>query len=211
MRKLQLGLVVALSAGVALYSLFVYGFLPLGDMVHPLMRAAFLDNRIGTYTHAFAASVALLVGPAQFLRAVQRRKPLHRVLGRIYVAAIALGGLSGLWLATTATGGLMMQSGLGVLAVVWLYVTHRGLRAALGRRLVEHRAWMLRSFALTFAAVTLRAQLGIGVALGFAFLDVYPWLGWTSWLPNLLLVEWLLRRRRRAAKPDAVGAVVPAA
>ncbi len=55
---------------------------------------------------------------------------------------------------------------------------------------------MIRNFALTFAAVTLRVQLGACAAAGLTFESFYPLLAWTSWLPNLIAAEWIARRRR---------------
>lgn len=198
MRVLKSGTIAVLSVAVALYAVVAYGFLPLGALVHPEMQASFLAHQLPIYTHVFTASVALLVGPFQFLASVQRRKSLHRVLGRVYVAGVALGGVSGLYLSLFATGGLLARSGFFVLSLVWLATAGQGLRAILAGRVRDHRAWMLRSFALTFAAVTLRLQLGVAMALGVEFLDVYPWLGWTAWLPNLVVAELFLVRRRRA-------------
>ncbi len=60
----------------------------------------------------------------------------------------------------------------------------------------QHRLWMMRSYALTFAAVTLRAQIGIGVALlGLSLEEVYLIVPWLTWVGNLILVEWWLAGR----------------
>lgn len=58
--------------------------------------------------------------------------------------------------------------------------------------------WAIRSFALTFSAVTIRLQLGAGFAAGQRFKDFYWMLSWTCWIPNLILAEWLIRRRTSA-------------
>ena len=47
---------------------------------------------------------------------------------------------------------------------------------------------MRRSFALTFAAVTLRVYLGISLGAGLE-LDPDPAIAWLCWLPNLLVLE----------------------
>ena len=53
---------------------------------------------------------------------------------------------------------------------------------------------MLRSFALIFGAVTLRIYLPISFALGFEFSSSYPVIAWVNWVPNILLIEWWIRR-----------------
>ena len=54
---------------------------------------------------------------------------------------------------------------------------------------------MLRSYALVFAAVTLRIWLPILIMVHQRqLLPEYKWVAWLSWVPNLLFVEWLIRR-----------------
>lgn len=69
--------------------------------------------------------------------------------------------------------------------------------AVLDRRFADHRAWMVRSFALTFGAVTLRLYLPIGPLLGFEFEPSYVVISFLSWVPNLAVAELILRRRGR--------------
>jgi rhodanese-related sulfurtransferase len=86
----------ALSFGVAAYAVIVYGFKPLGALVHPDMRAVFEANRVAIYAHIFASAVALALGPFQFsARLRNRRISLHRWLGRFYLGVgVVIGGLS---------------------------------------------------------------------------------------------------------------------
>ncbi len=51
---------------------------------------------------------------------------------------------------------------------------------------------MLRNFALTFAAVTLRIYLNVFAAIGVDFSESYPVVAWLAWVPNLILIEWYL-------------------
>ena len=50
---------VVLSLAVAGYAVAVYGFLPVGALVHPDMRATFVAHPVGIYTHVFGSAVAL--------------------------------------------------------------------------------------------------------------------------------------------------------
>jgi hypothetical protein len=88
--------------------------------------------------------------------------------------------------------------GFGLLAVLWIVTTALAWRAALRRDFDMHRSLMSYSFALTFAAVTLRLQIPIGIAV-FHFPDyrtLSPWLSFTCWLPNLAAI-WLYQTARR--------------
>ncbi|MFV3517468.1 DUF2306 domain-containing protein, partial [Mycobacterium tuberculosis] len=60
-------------------------------------------------------------------------------------------------------------------------------------RIASHRRWMVRSFALTLAAVTLRIYLPLSDVLGIGFAASYPVVAWLCWVPNMAVVEWYLR------------------
>ncbi|MFI2241489.1 DUF2306 domain-containing protein [Streptomyces chrestomyceticus] len=57
--------------------------------------------------------------------------------------------------------GLAAGFGFGTLALLWAWTSYRGYRAIRERDFASHRAWVIRSFALTFAAPTLRIWLGL--------------------------------------------------
>lgn len=192
MRSIGKGLLFFLTIGVAGYAAFVYGFLPLGSLVHPDMRESFLAHPIGIYTHAFASIVALVLGPFQLSTTLRTKRPnLHRWLGRAYlVVGVLVGGLSGLFMSQHAFGGYVARLGFATLAVVWLYTGLRALLAIRRGAVDEHRKWMARNFSLTFAAVTLRLYLPASMAVGIEFVVAYPIIAWLCWVPNLVFVEW---------------------
>jgi uncharacterized membrane protein len=136
------------------------------------------------------APVALLLGPFQFLPSLRARAPrFHRMSGRIYVIACVTAGAAGLATAFHASGGPVAGFGFGLLAVLWIGVTLGAWQAAVRRRFQLHRLLMRFSYAMTFAAVTLRFQIPIGVALGYeSYAAMSPWLAYTSWIPNVVAV-----------------------
>ena len=192
---------VFLSVGVAGYAVWTYVG---GDVqrapVHPAMVAVFKEHRALITTHAAAAALALLLGPFQFLDRLRAARPrLHRTLGYLYlVLGVTVGGLTGLLLARHSFGGLVAHLGFGLLAVLWLFTGVMAVLAAKARRFADHRTWMSRNFALTFAAVTLRLYLPLGFVTGLRFEAFYPAVAWLCWVPNLLFVEWVLLRPRSA-------------
>jgi uncharacterized membrane protein len=198
MRRAWVVLLWLSSVGVGLYALAAYTLATPGATVHPEMKAVYAIERWGIMLHVLGAACALLTGPAQFSARLRARRPaVHRALGRVYLfAGVLVGGGAGLYMSFHAFGGAVSTSGFATLSVLWLTTGALALRAALGRRFTDHRAWMIRNFALTFAAVTLRAQLGAGMASGLTFESFYPLLAWTSWVPNLIVAEWLVRRAR---------------
>jgi hypothetical protein len=52
-----------------------------------------------------------------------------------------------------------------------------------------HHAWMIRNYAATFGAVTLRLWLGLFIALGVEFDTAYRIVAWLSWAPNVLIAQ----------------------
>lgn len=179
-----------LSVAVALVS---YRYLPrIGPLSPEILRNLFARPWLDI--HVAGAATALLIGPTQFLPWIRRRRPaLHRTLGRVYVIGCLVGGVGGLVMAFGTTAGPIAGVGFGSLAVIWIGTNLRGWRLAVARRLDAHRAWMLRSFALTFAAVTLRLYLGVLPMLGLSGLDAYRLTAFLCWVPNLILVEIYLR------------------
>lgn len=115
--------------------------------------------------------------------------------GRIYALAVLVGGASGLVLAIGAEGGPVAAAGFGLLAVLWIGITGNAVRLAMRRDIAAHRHWMIRSYALTFAAVTLRIYLPFLIGLGgLDYAQSSIWVAWACWVPNLLLAQWWLTR-----------------
>jgi len=198
MLKAAFWLTLVSSVAVAVYALVGYFFLTPGQTVHPSMQSAYAAHPWRILIHVAASLVALALGPWQFIPALRRRKALHRGLGFVYFLAVFGGGISGLFTAFIAQGGLISRAGFTVLSLLWVGTAIAALRAIKRGDYCAHEAWAIRSFALTFAAVTIRLQLGAGFAAGQRFEDFYWMLSWTCWIPNLLVAEWLICRRPTA-------------
>ena len=194
-QRFGFGALAFLSFAVAAYALVAYGLFPLGAAVHPAMRASFAAQAAAVYAHVFGAAVALALGPLQFWSRLRRARPrVHRWLGLLYLSVgVGLGGVAGLVLAAQAYGGVVSTLGFAGLALAWLYTGVHALGAAQSRDFVAHRRWMIRNFALTFAAVTLRLWLPASVAGGLPFEQAYPAIAWLCWLPNLVVAELWVR------------------
>ena len=185
-----------LSLAVAAYAIGVYSVLPLGAAVHPDMRPTFEAHGAALYVHVFGAAFALLLGPMQFSSRLRARRPaLHRWSGRLYLTAgVLIGGLAGLFVAFNAYGGVIARTGFACLALMWLYTGWRAYRAARDRNFASHRCWMIRNFALTFAAVTLRIWIPLSFVAGVPFDVAYASIAWLCWLPNLLFAQQLVQQ-----------------
>ncbi|MER6948932.1 DUF2306 domain-containing protein [Nonomuraea sp. NPDC000554] len=168
--------------------------------------------------HVLFGTVAMLTCCLQIWPWFRRRHPrVHRLVGRVYVFGGCLpGGLLGLTVGLATPFGHVARASHVVLALLWLGCTFAGWRMARQRRFVDHRRWMVRSFALTMSIVSNRIWSTVWVitlapevettfhgdeALFAATVaSLSAWLGWV--LP-LLFAEWWLERgdaakRRRA-------------
>ena len=182
----------ALATVIAVYAAAV--------MLLPAFGAPFIVVRRTTIPLAVAAHltgglVALAVGAWQLNARLRARVvELHRWMGRTYVVGVLIGGLGALRMAVVSEEGWVTHLGFGVLAVLWMFTTARGYLAIRSHDEARHRRWMIRSYALTFAAVTLRLELPLLQAAGISSTVAYQLISWVSWMPNLLFAEWLVRR-----------------
>lgn len=117
-------------------------------------------------------------------------------MGRTYVVAVLIGGLGALRLAVVSQHGWVTHLGFGLLAILWLFSTTRAYIAIRSRDEARHKEWMIRSYSLTFAAVTLRIYIPLSLAAGIPDAQAYQAISWLCWVPNIVLAEWLVRRRQ---------------
>src|SRR5262249_4857465 len=132
----------------------------------PVVRAPFVRERLvvvplALYVHLVGGSIALAIGPFQFLASVRARHlAWHRWMGRVAPVSLLGRGLGGLRLAFISQAGVVAHSGFAALAIVWLFTATLGYQRIRAGDDVDHRRWMIRNYSLTFAAVTLRTLLG---------------------------------------------------
>lgn len=153
--------------------------------------------RIAFFTHVYCSMLVLFAGFTQFSSTVLKRLPtLHRSIGYVYIINILLvTGPAGLVMSFYANGGWYAKIGFIILALLWWYFTLMALLKAKQKDFLRHRAFMIRSFALTLSALTLRSWK---VVLNSIF-DLTPnqstiaivWLGWGI---NLIVAEWFIQR-----------------
>ena len=161
----------------------------MGHMVHYLPTAP-----VALYAHLIGAPLALALAPFQLWHGLRRKRPrLHRMLGYAYVSAVVLSGVGALAMLPQFQGTSFAAAGFAVLGVLWIGITLRGVVLARGGQMAAHRRMMLRSVALSFAAVTLRLIMAPLMADGWTGLETYQITAWGAWVPNLIAVEIYLR------------------
>jgi uncharacterized membrane protein len=152
------------------------------------------------YIHVFTAIFALPAGLTQFSKYILRNhRAIHKFNGRFYVTTIILfAGPSGFIMGIYANGGPASKISFCILALLWIIFTWMAFQRAKQRKIIEHKAFMYRSFALTLSAITLRAWKYILIpTLHPRPMNVYIAIAWLGWVPNLLIAEYLIHQNQK--------------
>jgi uncharacterized membrane protein len=185
------GMMLFFSAAIALYGTTYFIRIP--DDAH------FALYIFPLRLHIAGGIGALLAGPWQFSQKLRARAlNFHRWLGRFYLLEVALGSIAGLVMATVSLEGMPTHFGFGILAVLWFFTGLQAYRMVRRGNIEAHRQWMIRNFALSLAAVTLRIYMPLMLAaMHWPFRPSYIAVSWLCWVPNLLIAEWMVHRRQR--------------
>jgi uncharacterized membrane protein len=170
------------------------GFLQLKQSYIPITHW-----RIAFFIHVYTSMLVLIAGFTQFSGYILKHyKSTHRILGYMYVINIlVITGPASFIMALYANGGWTSQVAFTLLAVLWLYTTGMALYLARKGKYKEHQYYMMRSYALTLSALTLRAWKWAINAVDDDLppMDVYRAVAWLGFVPNLLVVEWWISKR----------------
>ena len=134
LRRLPFGIFALLAIGVGLAAVLPYATFDPANFNNATRRFAIETplRQLNLYLHAFGGGLALLLGVTQFMTRLRVRRPvLHRWLGRVYLIAVTLAGLSAFVIAPGTRGGLSGEVGLLMLAVLWLitgFMAYRTIR-----------------------------------------------------------------------------------
>jgi hypothetical protein len=151
------------------------------------------------YSHVLLGGLILIIGLFQIYPDSHKRfRRTHRIAGYVYVMGI---------LFFAAPGGLVMSLFIGrgslvlvsflLQSLLWFYFTAVAFNRIRNGDIGEHQHYMWRSYALTFAAITLRVYIFFtSWSMDLSHPSSYATLAWLSWVPNLLFVEWYIRRRK---------------
>jgi uncharacterized membrane protein len=164
---------------------------------NPIWRTAF-------YIHIFGGMLAIVLGPLQFIKWLRSNNlVLHRIIGKIYVSAILfVAAPTGLYMAFYANGGVYSSIGFILMSALWFYTTLMAIVTIRKKKVSEHIKWMVRSYAMTFAAVTLRLWVPfLSLVINMEEMSVIIITAWISWLFNLIAAEFILKMNLKNLKP----------
>ena len=117
-------------------------------------------------------------------------------MGYIYtIDVLFITGPAGLLMGFYANGGISSRISFVSLATLWIFFTAMALYKAKKKDFKSHRNFMIRSYALTLSALTLRAwKYGLNNSFELAPMDVYRAVAWLGWVINLGIAEIIIYR-----------------
>ncbi len=151
------------------------------------------------YIHVFSAGFALPAGFTQFNTRLLRNHPkVHRILGYIYVLSIlVLAAPSGFFIGIFANGGMVAKTSFVTLSILWFVFTFKAIQAIKKKQYQSHKNYMIRSYALTLSALSLRMWKVIIVSLLHpAPMDTYVVISILGWIPNYIIAEYIISKNK---------------
>jgi uncharacterized membrane protein len=188
------------ASAIAITAYFVPPYLVGGTNI-PGLDVSIPGYYVSLVIHAVPAGLTLVIGPFQFVPRLRARFPrAHRIAGRVYLISVVAASLAAAYSSAVTPSGFPLQVAFYMLIVAWLYTGAQAYRTIRRGRVRLHRIWMIRNYALTFAAVTLRVYQLIGIQLmGFmpsvTFPEIYTASAWAGLLGNVLVAEYFIVQR----------------
>ncbi len=147
--------------------------------------------------HILLAVISLLTGPLGILKKIRVKSiKFHRWNGRLYVLSIILNFIPGVYVSFFATGGWPSTVGFLILNILWLGTTLLGYWHIKNKKIVPHSQWMIRSFFLSFANMTIYIIVAIAhhithIPYGTSYMIAV----WLCWMINLVVAEMIIRKK----------------
>jgi len=207
-----LGLAVAARRAIVL---FRPGALSAARNPAAALDAHFAAHRTLTLTHILPGMLFMILGPLQFIPGLRARHPkFHRWSGRIFLAASAVIGITGLVMASGQTiGGLDEKAAIFFFGTLFLFSLGKALWHAMHREFARHREWMIRGFAIGLAVAAIRPIMGVFFASALLrghapdpsqFFGTAFWIGFT--LQTIVAEIWIrYTRKPQLARPTALS------
>lgn len=195
-----IGTILAISiSGYAIVQYFILGANKSGFVIAKISLGDVLNHfwYIMLYIHVFASLFALAIGPFLLSSKIRNKnRERHKQIGKVYYLCILFGGLTGLYLAFEATGGIISTLGFSFLSIFWIATAGIALFKIRNGQVQQHRRWMIRNYSLTFAAVTLRIWLLTFILIAGIenYETSYIIISWLCWMPNLLIAEFYVNK-----------------
>jgi uncharacterized membrane protein len=171
----------------------------------------FFASPLPVMLHIVSASVYAVLGAFQFSPAFRRRRPgWHRMAGRLLVPAGLLVGISALWMTLfyprPAGDGDLLSAFRLLFGSAMIVSIILGFTSIMRRNVAQHRAWMMRGYAIGLGAGTQALTLMAGeIIAGRPSELTRALLMGAAWVINLAVAEWGIRRHLRPVRTSGAG------
>ena len=164
-------------------------------------NARFVASPLPFLIHMIGATLFCILGAFQFVPGFRRRRPgWHRAAGRVLMVCGLAAGLTGVWMTLfyavpPEQQGILLYGFRLVIGAAMVLSIWRSWTAILKRDIPQHRAWMMRGYAIGQGAGT-QALIMIPAAILLGNVSGLPrdLLMIAAWVINLAIVELILRR-----------------
>ena len=189
-------LLVLIAPSIIAFTFF-YGYAFQYLSTEPERLGIFWPNRYWLHAHVAGGMLALLAGPFQLWIGLNRGHPLlHRILGIGYVIAVGTSSAAAFQLASKTGFGWVFGMGFSAMASAWIVTTGLATLAICRRNIEQHKAWMIRSYTVTFGFVSYRMFIEVFRVLGLGTtVEQLTAAAWAGWSIPLLIVEVFLQGR----------------
>lgn len=144
------------------------------------------------FSHVYSSIFVLLLGIPQFSKTIRNQfSTIHKSLGALYIFLVLfIASPSGLVMAFHANGGFFSKTSFSIQAILWFIFTYKAYQYIRKKDWINHRKFMLRSYALTLSAISLRLFKWIIVStLEWPPMDTYKLVSWLGWGINIFIIE----------------------
>ncbi|MBD8497228.1 DUF2306 domain-containing protein [Paenibacillus arenosi] len=148
------------------------------------------------YVHVVFACMTLVSGLLNFsTKLLQRYRKFHRFNGYIYVVSVFMVALTSGYMAPYSTGGKASSIAFNMLNIIWPFMTGMAIISIRKKKLIQHRKWMIRSFAYCFTNTSIHLiTFVIHKGFGFTYVNSYTISIYCSLIILPILAEIVIRR-----------------
>ncbi|MNC24832.1 hypothetical protein D3C76_45400 [compost metagenome] len=146
------------------------------------------------HVHVAFACMAMAAGLLNFSnRIFAKSRRFHRINGYVYLVSVLVVVLTSGYMAPYATGGKMNSMGFNALNLIWLFITIMALVQIKKKRILQHRNWMIRSYAFCFTnmlihLITSLCHQGFGLIYAVSYtIGVYGSIVLLLVIPNVII------------------------
>ena len=153
--------------------------------------------KVAFFSHVYSSILIILLGITQFSKTIRKQyKIIHKLSGKAYIILILLiASPSGFIMSYHANGGFIGKISFSILSFFWFLFTLKAYTFIKKRRYQKHSDFMIRSYALTLSAISLRLfKYGIVTIFELPPMDTYKIVAILGWTINLGIAEIIIRR-----------------